>query len=599
MKDAHGGEQTTTADISAHGIAVPVERMRLLRQYVELEITLPNGDQRVCVTAMVVRIIDRVELSNGRSGRGLGLDFFLFDARAKNEWQRFIQDLRTEANELPSTLPSAPVLEREDGAEPSSTFLVRPRDLPRLWAFYRREMEKGLVRIETPVPKQVDEPVEILVVHPTTLAEWCLQGKVMRSVDRRSGRPVLEIGLVALDEATRDEFRAFVSSGEGMIQEEIALGTEVPVNETLARTGSDASPPPPAPPATFEKVPTADLVIDPPDTRPGSEIVDLDEVVSDSELVVPVDPLGEDDVKTVNVTPTPVYAAHPEPPSPAKAQPPPPPPKSGPPEKSLSGKLFSSFFFEAAESQKKPRSTIYGTGVTPPGASKSSPSLEVKLGSLAAKSATPPTDPRIAGVVARPTPVLPDRILDTGSDPQLEGLVVRAPPSKPEASKSGATRIAPTRTPPPLPPQRPVPSRSTPSKPVSHPNIEEASTGAHREVSTAGTDPNLDRDIAIARARVVRSPNSVTACYRLGTLLLRRGDLHGFGEAIDTLERVMQLEPNHPGAHHAVAVALAKRGEYASAADHLQRARRLGYQVDPELERTVAEGRRVPSTVDG
>jgi Flp pilus assembly protein TadD len=124
------------------------------------------------------------------------------------------------------------------------------------------------------------------------------------------------------------------------------------------------------------------------------------------------------------------------------------------------------------------------------------------------------------------------------------------------------------------------------------PNVEEsAKKSAHREMSTAGNDPSLDRDIALARARVVRSPNSVTACYRLSTLLMRRGEQDGFTEAIHTLHRVMELEPNHPGAHHAAAEACVRRGDFELAADHLSRARRLGYRIDPALERAIAEGR--------
>ena len=76
--------------------------MRALRQYVELEITLPKSEHRIMVTALVARIIDGLEVEPGKiahghgHGHGLGLDFFLFDARAKNEWHRFIREVRAE-----------------------------------------------------------------------------------------------------------------------------------------------------------------------------------------------------------------------------------------------------------------------------------------------------------------------------------------------------------------------------------------------------------------------------------------------------------------------------------------------------------------------
>lgn len=113
---------------------------------------------------------------------------------------------------------------------------------------------------------------------------------------------------------------------------------------------------------------------------------------------------------------------------------------------------------------------------------------------------------------------------------------------------------------------------------------------SHQAVMTEGPDPGLDRDVALARARVVRSPNSVTACYRLGTLLMRRGERDNFDDALSTLLRVMELEPNHPGAHHKLAEVFARRGDYLQASEHLSRARRLGYRTDPDLEAVVANG---------
>jgi hypothetical protein len=122
--------------------------------------------------------------------------------------------------------------------------------------------------------------------------------------------------------------------------------------------------------------------------------------------------------------------------------------------------------------------------------------------------------------------------------------------------------------------------------------LNEPSWSNHRQINSEGTDPELDRDIALARARVVRSPASVTACYHLGRLLLRRGNEDALGEATVQLSRAVELEPNHPGAHLAAAELAVRQGNFDAAADHLQRARRLGYRIDAGLERAVAEGRR-------
>jgi Tfp pilus assembly protein PilF len=62
------------------------------------------------------------------------------------------------------------------------------------------------------------------------------------------------------------------------------------------------------------------------------------------------------------------------------------------------------------------------------------------------------------------------------------------------------------------------------------------------------------------------------------------------------LRRAVELEPNHPGAHLAAAELAAKQGNFDLAAEHLQRARRLGYRIDPQLEKRVADGRRASSS---
>ena len=84
----------------------------------------------IAVTAMVARIARLVDPSSGRSRRGMGLDFFLFDARSKARWQSFLrnhffdQGLRkptSSANPAPEPMVLPPVEE----TPPGSPALVR------------------------------------------------------------------------------------------------------------------------------------------------------------------------------------------------------------------------------------------------------------------------------------------------------------------------------------------------------------------------------------------------------------------------------------------------------------------------------------------
>ena len=230
IKDARGGERTHTADVSTHGIWVFSDHPRPPRQYVELEISLPESDVVIAVTAMVARSATVVDPATGRQRRGMGLDFFLFDARSKSRWQSFLR--HHTFDEPPTESERDAVNSTADGEVPA--FLIRPRDVDRLWSFFRGELERAQVRIETAVVKPPGTVVELMVVHPQSQAEWILDGEILtvRPAIERSPA-VIEIGLPGIDPALKEAFRSFIATGRGQIQEEVSLSTELPAEQAF------------------------------------------------------------------------------------------------------------------------------------------------------------------------------------------------------------------------------------------------------------------------------------------------------------------------------------------------------------------------------
>jgi hypothetical protein len=110
-------------------------------------------------------------------------------------------------------------------------------------------------------------------------------------------------------------------------------------------------------------------------------------------------------------------------------------------------------------------------------------------------------------------------------------------------------------------------------------------------VSTASENPELDRDIAVARARVVRSPASSTACYRLGRLLVQHPDATLSAEGRTQLGRAIELGQEHPSAELARAALALERGDVRGAEQHLATATRLGARRDAALEAAIRAGR--------
>lgn len=196
LKDAHGGERTRTIDVSAHGVLLPTHRALALRQYVELEITLPT-EERVALTAMVSRIF----------GTGAALDFFTIDSEAQKRWQAFLSSVPREGPAFaPPIVPGA-----GEGLVP--TFMLKPGDLTQLWSFYRGPLARGTLRLESPVRTPEGAAVEVVVVHPQSRVEWGFAATVQTAEVSSRGQPLLDVVLDDVDTRVRADFRAFVASG--------------------------------------------------------------------------------------------------------------------------------------------------------------------------------------------------------------------------------------------------------------------------------------------------------------------------------------------------------------------------------------------------
>ncbi len=120
----------------------------------------------------------------------------------------------------------------------------------------------------------------------------------------------------------------------------------------------------------------------------------------------------------------------------------------------------------------------------------------------------------------------------------------------------------------------------------------ERQPGAHLPVSTAGTNPELDRDIALARARVVRSPEDPGPARALARLLYDRARPETVDEAATVYARVLELAPTDEEALSRSAELSARAGRYGHAQALIERAKAAGAAVDPDLAAVVERALR-------
>ncbi|MEO1338158.1 MAG: hypothetical protein AAFV29_21110, partial [Myxococcota bacterium] len=209
-----------------------------------------------------------------------------------------------------------------------------------------------------------------------------------------------------------------------------------------------------------------------------------------------------------------------------------------------------------------------GSSVTSPKPAEASASPTPTSNSAASTSARPGRRPSSSSASRPPAGVFASFFQEAAAadvDAKIDQAVPAAPEIKP-----------------------PTPDGAEASQP-DLPHAERRKRRMHRNASV-GVDPDLDHKIAMARARVVRQPKDIAAGIELSFLLSSRGDQQLLEEAIDVVRRVAALDPDHAGAQYRLAELFARKGDYRLARDHLAQAKRLGFIVDTDFERVVADG---------
>lgn len=209
-------ENAFSANVSLHGLAVITDTQLPLKQFVELQLKLPpffgQGGHQVNSTAQVIRLVDDLKNQDGKPVPGICFDFHSFRGENRLLWRRFVQSLTKQASSTPppvEALLPKPVQENELVA-----FIVRPPDVPRMWAFYEFELGRGRSKVESPQGLPELSPVELVLVHPETDAEWVFSGTILSvSPSSNAAVSVLELGLNDITTQRKSAFERFIRSG--------------------------------------------------------------------------------------------------------------------------------------------------------------------------------------------------------------------------------------------------------------------------------------------------------------------------------------------------------------------------------------------------
>lgn len=220
-------ERHVTEDVSRRGLFVRLSGPCAVRQLMQIRIRLPG---ELGILDMMARVARRDEiwpaLAVGRMP-GLGLEFFHLDEAVVGRWDWFVEVMEKVGQATPNldawnfsrlvTRIAARLHAGELGANaPKSTrrkeasFIYRPGSPERLKAFQDEELHYGTFELNLTYEVDLSIPANLRVIHPSTLEEFILPGKLEKTLDN-------EVYLLRFDPITtfvRAQYAKFMQTGE-------------------------------------------------------------------------------------------------------------------------------------------------------------------------------------------------------------------------------------------------------------------------------------------------------------------------------------------------------------------------------------------------
>jgi hypothetical protein len=215
-------------DVSRHGLLIATANPPRERFLTQLTVFLPDGP--LLATGVVSRLLSGLE----GGGPAAGIELFAMAEVARRRWDRYVALL---AGRRASSLAGAPA------ATSAASFLIKLPTVERLIALYEKIVQSGTLYLMSPVLREIDSEVAVVIIHPRTEREFLVWGHVVRVHPERPRG--IEIQLQPLGALERARFAAFVEAplsepDPGPLPEDQAraaidaAGSAAPVEESIA-----------------------------------------------------------------------------------------------------------------------------------------------------------------------------------------------------------------------------------------------------------------------------------------------------------------------------------------------------------------------------
>ena len=210
----------SAVDVSDEGMFVESPDHLPPGELVQVLIAIP-GDSPLRALATVERVVSPDEAAFCGGMPGMGLRFFMMDARLSRRWAEYLEVLRAKTQPLPADPEAsehrrdAPVkLTRRDQTRKDGRFRVRAADAAGLQAIYTTNISRGGMFLATDELQPIGTRLRLAVEHPVTGREFPLEVEV-RWVQAAgsAGEQGIGVQLVSRDLKLEEAFLRFVNAG--------------------------------------------------------------------------------------------------------------------------------------------------------------------------------------------------------------------------------------------------------------------------------------------------------------------------------------------------------------------------------------------------
>jgi uncharacterized protein (TIGR02266 family) len=212
----------TAVDVSKEGLFVETPDYRAVGDMVQMIVRLPRGEN-LRVLCSVERVVAPEESAFCGGMPGMGLRFFLMDARMRKGWDGYLDDLARGTSpfapdpELPEHMGEVPLeLTRRRAPRREGHFRVRVKGLLRDKEFLTEDISEGGLFIATEKPGNPGVRLNLFVVHPLTQREMALEA-VVRWTRSKTGpdgdAPGMGVQIITESAEDKDAFLHFLNEG--------------------------------------------------------------------------------------------------------------------------------------------------------------------------------------------------------------------------------------------------------------------------------------------------------------------------------------------------------------------------------------------------